>query len=183
MGRNHLCEQAVPEDPAHLLARPCGPERPSGLSFGFPKLFPSRRQLDYVLLARPPLYSPCGFRVRLACLIHAANVRSEPGSNPSLERSVQFSCRFSRRLAPAGWLSALNSTPPTPSGKPAGAAEPNSGRLAHTLSFEATQNVKDRPAPACSAHVRGREKVASNRLGSRPAFTFLLHLPSGACEV
>ena len=26
------------------------------------------------------------FRVRLACLIHAANVRSEPGSNPSLEK-------------------------------------------------------------------------------------------------
>ena len=117
MGRNHLCEQAVPEDPAHLLARPCGPERPSGLSFGFPKLFPSRRQLDYVLLARPPLYSPCGFRVRLACLIHAANVRSEPGSNPSLERSVQFSCRFSRQPRPAGWLSALNSTPLQPTSK------------------------------------------------------------------
>ena len=84
MGRNHLCEQAIPKDPAHLLPEPCGSGRPSGLSFGFPKLSPSRRQLDYVLLARPPLYSPCGFRVRLACLIHAANVRSEPGSNPSL---------------------------------------------------------------------------------------------------
>ena len=34
------------------------------------------------------------FHARLACLIHAANVRSEPGSNPSLEifllRFVQF---------------------------------------------------------------------------------------------
>ena len=88
MGRNHLCEQAIPEDPAHLLHKPFDPCRPSGLSFGFPKLFPSRRQLDYVLLARPPLYSPCGFRVRLACLIHAANVRSEPGSNPSLEKFI-----------------------------------------------------------------------------------------------
>ena len=37
-----------------------------------------------MLLARPPRYSPEGFHVRLACLIHAANVRSEPGSNPSL---------------------------------------------------------------------------------------------------
>lgn len=83
MGRNHLCEQAIPKDPAHLLPKPCGLGRPSGLSFGFPKLSPSRRQLDYVLLARPPRYSPCGFHVRLACLIHAANVRSEPGSNPS----------------------------------------------------------------------------------------------------
>jgi hypothetical protein len=84
MGRNHLCEQAIPKDPAHLLSRSCEPDRLSGLSFGFPKLSPSRRQLDYVLLARPPRYSPCGFHVRLACLIHAANVRSEPGSNPSL---------------------------------------------------------------------------------------------------
>ena len=58
--------------------------RPSGISLGFPRLSPSRGQLDYVLLARPPLYSSCDFHVRLACLIHAANVRSEPGSNPSL---------------------------------------------------------------------------------------------------
>src|SRR5436190_727327 len=86
MGRNHLCEQAIPKDPAHLLVSPCRPTRPSGLSLGFPRLSPSRRQLDYALLARPPRYSPCGFRVRLACLIHAANVRSEPGSNPSLGR-------------------------------------------------------------------------------------------------
>ena len=87
MGRNHLCEQAIPKDPAHLLPGTCVPGRPSGLSLGFPRLSPSRRQLDYVLLARPPRYSPCGFHVRLACLIHAANVRSEPGSNPSLCRS------------------------------------------------------------------------------------------------
>jgi hypothetical protein len=84
MGRNHLCEQAIPKDPAHLLFMACATNRLSGLSLGFPRLFPSRRQLGYVLLARPPRYSPCGFHVRLACLIHAANVRSEPGSNPSL---------------------------------------------------------------------------------------------------
>ena len=109
MGRNHLCEQATPKGPAHLLGKTCDLPRPSGLSFGFPKLSPSRRQLDYVLLARPPLYSPCGFRVRLACLIHAANVRSEPGSNPSLERSVHLNCRF--LPAHAGrWLSATTQT-------------------------------------------------------------------------
>jgi hypothetical protein len=28
---------------------------------------------------------PCGVLARLACLIHAANVHSEPGSNPSLD--------------------------------------------------------------------------------------------------
>src|SRR5882672_6946386 len=32
--------------------------------------------------ATSPVSCPTGF-VRLACLIHAANVRSEPGSNPS----------------------------------------------------------------------------------------------------
>ena len=38
-----------------------------------------------MLLTLSPLYSPEGFRARLACLIHAANVRSEPGSNPSIK--------------------------------------------------------------------------------------------------
>ena len=99
MGRNHLHKQMVPKDPIHLLTRPCDPVRPSGISLGFPRLSPSQGQLDYVLLARPPLYSSEDFHVRLACLIHAANVRSEPGSNPSLEisflldGSIQFFCR------------------------------------------------------------------------------------------
>ena len=49
-------------------------------------LSPTRRQVSYALLTRSPLYSRyCYlFRVRLACLIHAANVRSEPGSNSPL---------------------------------------------------------------------------------------------------
>src|SRR5215208_3464356 len=49
-------------------------------------LSPTRRQVSYALLTRSPLYSGyCyPFRVRLACLIHAANVRSEPGSNSPL---------------------------------------------------------------------------------------------------
>ncbi len=67
------------------------------------------RQVTYVLLTRSPLYLPEGFRVRLACVRHAASVRSEPGSNspvkwdpellrelesliiwPSIERSYAF---------------------------------------------------------------------------------------------
>ena len=57
-----------------------------GISTPFEALFPSQGQVIYALLTRPPLYSvSCEtFLVRLACLIHAANVRSEPGSNPSL---------------------------------------------------------------------------------------------------
>ena len=57
-----------------------------GISTPFEALSPSRGQVVYALLTRPPLYSASEetFLVRLACLIHAANVRSEPGSNPSL---------------------------------------------------------------------------------------------------
>jgi hypothetical protein len=43
-----------------------------------------------VLLTLSPLYSPEGFRARLACLNHTANVRSEPESNPSI--SVCWLC-------------------------------------------------------------------------------------------
>jgi hypothetical protein len=39
--------------------------------------------------------------VRLACLIHAANVRSEPGSNPSV-RFSRLVPRTARRLQPSG---------------------------------------------------------------------------------
>ncbi len=58
-----------------------------GIITPFEVLSPSQGQVIYALLTRPPLYSaPEGaFLVRLACLIHAANVRSEPGSNPSLD--------------------------------------------------------------------------------------------------
>ena len=54
-----------------------------GISDRFRSLFPTRREITYVLLTRAPLYSsPEGdFRVRLACLRHAASVDSEPGSN------------------------------------------------------------------------------------------------------
>ena len=75
--------------------------RPSGISLGFPRLSPSHGQLDYVLLARPPLYSSCDFHVRLACLIHAANVRSEPGSNPSLWK--MFVQCLPTAFAAGGW--------------------------------------------------------------------------------
>jgi hypothetical protein len=142
MGRNHLCEQAIPKDPAHLLPGTCVPSRPSGLSLGFPRLSPSRRQLDYVLLARPPRYSPCGFHVRLACLIHAANVRSEPGSNPSLG-----SCFFPWRRPVSSDHSRAPEDQVACQSQPAcaGQNQPLSIALTH-FSFEATRYVKDRLA-------------------------------------
>ena len=55
----------------------------SGISSRFQLLSQSPGQITHVLLTRAPLYSlPEGnFLVRLACVKHAASVRSEPGSN------------------------------------------------------------------------------------------------------
>ena len=60
--------------------------RSFGISSGFPELSPARGYVSYVLLTRAPLYLPSeeSVLVRLACLRHAASVRSEPGSNSSV---------------------------------------------------------------------------------------------------
>ena len=69
-----------------MTAQPCDHAVTCGISIPLGMLSPTRRQVSYALLTRSPLYSGyCyPFRVRLACLIHAANVRSEPGSNSPL---------------------------------------------------------------------------------------------------
>ena len=55
----------------------------SGISSPFGGLFLTLRYVTHVLLTRAPLYSQTEvcFLARLACVKHAANVRSEPGSN------------------------------------------------------------------------------------------------------
>jgi hypothetical protein len=55
----------------------------SGISPSFDGLSQSPGQVIHVLLTRAPVYSPScpDFLPRLACLRHAASVRSEPGSN------------------------------------------------------------------------------------------------------
>jgi hypothetical protein len=82
-----LCVMRPPLTPiSHEIVVLCG------ISSPFEELFPTRGQVTHVLLTRAPLYSPgCpGFRVRLACVRHAASVRSEPGSNsPSAPTPVQ----------------------------------------------------------------------------------------------
>ena len=71
-----------------LVIKRCLPITLYGISFGFPKLFPSHRQVTHVLLTRSPLIHKCfvqvlrsRFIVRLACVRHAASVHPEPGSN------------------------------------------------------------------------------------------------------
>ena len=59
------------------------PQGTCGISLGFPRLSPTSRQV-------PTRYSPVRHSriatgVRLACVKHAASVRSEPGSNSQVE--------------------------------------------------------------------------------------------------
>ena len=53
-----------------------------GISTSFPVLSPTIRQVAHALLTRPPLIRPRrDFTVRLECVMHAASVHPEPGSN------------------------------------------------------------------------------------------------------
>ena len=58
-----------------------------GISSPFGELFPIEGQITHVLRTRAPCaISYCyGTRTRLACVKHAASVRSEPGSNSRLK--------------------------------------------------------------------------------------------------
>ena len=68
---------------AALIGRPCDLPMLCGIRPPFESLSPTEGQVSHVLLTRLPLYSfPEGnFLARLACMRHAASVRSEPGSN------------------------------------------------------------------------------------------------------
>jgi hypothetical protein len=53
-----------------------------GINRSFPRVFPTERQVTYVLLTRSPLeLEQAPILVRLACIRHAASVHPEPGSN------------------------------------------------------------------------------------------------------
>ena len=62
-----------------------------GISTSFPVLSPNRRQVAHALLTRPPLIRTRRFfTVRLECVMHAASVHPEPGSN-SLKNCISIS--------------------------------------------------------------------------------------------
>jgi hypothetical protein len=70
-----------------------------GIKPSFPGLFPTSRHIAYVLRTRPPL-TVLLLPVRLACLIHAASVRSEPESNsPKIEMAFMIS-HFTNKVKP-----------------------------------------------------------------------------------
>ena len=90
-GRHRRLGGPLPRQQANTTtARPTTPELWSpgdaapptslGITRSFPRLYPTMGLVTVALLTLAPLaLRP----VRLACLIHAANVHSEPGSNPS----------------------------------------------------------------------------------------------------
>ncbi len=63
-----------------------------GIRPPFGGLFLTRREITHVLLTRSPLVPELPpERARLACVRHAANVHSEPGSNsPVIKNSCEF---------------------------------------------------------------------------------------------
>ena len=89
IGRNPLPQQQP--KPPFTMGRRTFPG-PSGIIHRFQWLFRSEGYVGYVLLTLSPLYLSEDVRARLACLIHAASVRSEPGSNPSVEFVLVFLC-------------------------------------------------------------------------------------------
>ena len=65
-----------------MVYRSCGPYTLCGISSCFRLLSHTQRQIAHALLTRPPLI--CTRRcvtVRLECVMHAASVHPEPGSN------------------------------------------------------------------------------------------------------
>ena len=77
MGRELLLERI-----AAFSVKPCGLTIVFGINSSFPELFPTRGQITHVFLTLAPLFQGLlPGTVRLACLIHAASVRSEPESN------------------------------------------------------------------------------------------------------
>ena len=86
IGRGSLFKRRVRRSPA-LIATQSKSGMSCGISPPFGRLSPARRQVTHAILTRLPLYSqPEGrFRVRLACIRHAASVDSEPGSNSQVK--------------------------------------------------------------------------------------------------
>ena len=71
-----------------MVYRPCDPYTLCGISNCFRLLSRTQRQIAHALLTRPPL-SVLLHSVRLECVMHAASVHPEPGSN-SLKNGYIF---------------------------------------------------------------------------------------------
>ena len=94
---------AAPPVESHLYTQVFKLRRSSGITHSFPWLSPSEGYVtnpSYPVCRSPRIAT---VRARLACLIHAANVHSEPGSNPScnlLEQQPKLSLAINRIACP-----------------------------------------------------------------------------------
>ena len=77
----------IRERPKPFSARSRNPTDSCGISPCFQRLSPTLGHVIHLVLTSSPLYSgtEVPFRARLACLIHAASVHSEPGSNSPIK--------------------------------------------------------------------------------------------------
>ena len=76
--------QAAPRAESHLCLPAFNPGRVIRYYLRFPIAIPDLGARRLRLTTPFAAFPPCGVLARLACLIHAANVHSEPGSNPSI---------------------------------------------------------------------------------------------------
>ena len=90
IGRGSVNKRQPSRSLASFDHRPSKNRMLCGISPPFGRLSPTQRLVTHALLTRLPLYSPPegDFRVRLACIRHAASVDSEPGSNSQVEKHV-----------------------------------------------------------------------------------------------
>ena len=141
----------------------------SGISPPFERLFRIQRQVAHVLLTRSPLYSPEGFLVRLACVRHAASVRSEPGSNSPIDIS-----RSEGSHAPTGFPDDL----PVPPGSIGNCVARARSGPSHILFFfqrailpesrRKNQNSNARALMSSHVNPKMREKTDKRQKKNRP---------------
>ena len=88
--------QAHPQAPCGFDSEDLCPGVSCGIRPPFGGLFHARGKITHVLLTRSPLIPELPpERVRLACVRHAANVSSEPGSNsPVYKHSCEYLTKF-----------------------------------------------------------------------------------------
>src|SRR5512137_1421266 len=103
MGRGLIrCREARKSPP--FPARSENPVGLSGISTPFEMLSQSIGQIIHALLTRAPLSrEQAPLHVRLACVKHAASVRSEPGSNSPVCTEVFEPFRFLKCLTSTPW--------------------------------------------------------------------------------
>src|SRR5690606_18313939 len=89
---HYLTNYLVSRRPLLWRNKPFAPQRLSSITRSFPRLSwsPGYVPTPYYPVCRSssqtsPRRDPPDLVARLACLIHAANVHSEPGSNPSID--------------------------------------------------------------------------------------------------